>query len=93
MRKVPLFADDTNVLFLNNSIKKLNKLVIGDLKYLDNWLYANKISLNVNETEIVIFKYNQMKFEGDLKMKLCGKRLQNCVVKDYIPLKVLNTCV
>ena len=75
MRKVPLFADDTNVLFLNNSIKKLNKLVSGDLKYLVNWLYANKISLNVNKTEIVIFKYNQKKFEGDLKMKLCDKRL------------------
>ena len=75
MRKVPLFADDTNVLFLNNSIKKLNKLVNGDLKYLVNWLYANKISLNVNKTEIVIFKYNQKKFEGDLKMKLCDKRL------------------
>ena len=75
MRKVHLFADDTNVLFLNNSIKKLNKLVNSDLKYLVNWLYANKISLNVNKTEIVIFKYNQKKFEGDLKMKLCGKRL------------------
>ena len=75
MCKVPLFADDTNVLFLNNSIKKLNKLVSGDLKYLVNWLYANKISLNVNKTEIVIFKYNQKKFEGDLKMKLCDKRL------------------
>ena len=75
MRKVPLFADDTNVLFLNNSIKKLNKLVNGDLKYLVNWLYENKISLNVNKTEIVIFKYNQKKFEGDLKMKLCDKRL------------------
>ena len=41
------FADDTNLLFLSNSIKKLNRLVIADLKHLINWLNANKISLNV----------------------------------------------
>ena len=36
---------------------------------------ANKISLNVKKTGMVIFKSNQKKFEGDLKIKLCGKRL------------------
>ena len=51
--KVHHFADDTNLLWLSNTIKKLNKL---DLKHLVNWLNANKISLNVKETEMVIFK-------------------------------------
>ena len=32
---------------------------------------------------MVIFKSKQKKFEGDLKIKLCGKRL--------FPTKVLNT--
>ena len=39
------FADDTNLLCLSNSIKKLNKLVNADLKHLANWLNANKVSL------------------------------------------------
>ena len=60
---------------LGNSIKKLNKLVNADLKCLVNWLNANKISLNVKKTEMVIFKSKQKKFEGDLKTKLSGKRL------------------
>ena len=47
--KVNLFADDTNLLCLGHSIKKLNKLVIADLKHLVNWLSANKISLNVKK--------------------------------------------
>ena len=63
--------------------KKLNKLVSADIKHLSNWLNANKISLNVKKTEMVIFKSKQKKFEGDLKIKFCGKRL-------YL-LKVLNT--
>ena len=47
--KVHNFADDTNLLCLSNSIKKLNKLVNADLKHLLNWLHANKISLNVKK--------------------------------------------
>ena len=43
------FADDTNLLCLGNSIKKLNKLVNADLKRLVNWLNANKISLNIKK--------------------------------------------
>ena len=31
------------------------------------WLNANKISLNVKKTEMVIFKSKQKKFEGDFK--------------------------
>ena len=49
--KVHHFADDTNLLCLGNSIKKLNKLVNADLKRLVNWLNANKISLNVKKTK------------------------------------------
>ena len=45
--KVHHFAGDTNLLCLSNPIKKLNKLVNGDLKHLANWLNANKSSLSV----------------------------------------------
>ena len=65
--KVHQFADDTNLLCLRNSIKKLNKLVKADLKHLDNWLNANKILLNVKKTEMVTFKSKQKKFKSDLK--------------------------
>ena len=54
--KVRHFADDTNLLCLSNSAKKLIKLVSADLKHIANWLNANKISLNVKKTEMVIFK-------------------------------------
>ena len=50
------FVDDTNLLCLSNSIKKLNKLANADLKQLVKWLNANKISLNVKKTEMVVFK-------------------------------------
>ena len=47
--KVHHFADDTNLLYLGKSIKKLNKLVNYDLKNLLYWLNANKNSRNVKK--------------------------------------------
>ena len=47
--KVHHFADDTNLLYFSNSIKKLNKLVNADLKDLANWLNANRILLKVKK--------------------------------------------
>ena len=40
----------------NNSIKKLNKMLNKGLKNLTNSLNANKISLNVGKTEMILFK-------------------------------------
>ena len=86
--KVHHFADDTNLLCLRNSIKKLNKLINADLKHLGNWLNGNKISLNVKKTEIVIFKSKQKNLEGDLKIKLCGKRLYPTESVKYLGVKI-----
>ena len=86
--KVHHFADDTNLLCLSNSIKKLSKLVNADLKHLLNWLNANKISLNVKKTEMIIFKSKQKKLEGDLKIKLCGKRLYPTESFKYLGVKI-----
>ena len=86
--KVHHFTDDTYLLCHSNSIKKLNKLVNADLKHLVNWLNANKISLNVKKTEMVIFKSNQKKLECDLKIKVCGKRLYPTESVKYMGVKI-----
>ena len=89
--KVYHFTDDTNLLCLSNSITKLNKLVNTDLKHLANWLNANKISLNIKKTEMVIFKSNSKKLEGDLKKKICGKRLHPTENVKYLRVKIDTT--
>ena len=78
----------TPIYCLSNSIKKLNKLVNADLKHLLNWLNANKISLHVKKTEMIIFKSKQKKLEGDLKIKLCSKRLCPTESVKYLSVKI-----
>ena len=75
-------------LCLSNSIKKLNQQVNADLKHQANWLNGNKISPNVEKTEMVIFKSKQKKFECDLKIKLCGKRLYPTESVKYLGVKI-----
>ena len=40
---------------------------------------------------MVIFKSNQKKFEGDLKIKLCGKRLYPTESVKYLGVKIDRT--
>ena len=54
--KVHHFADDTNFSYASHSLKKLKKTMNFDLSNLVQWLRANEISLNVNKTELVIFR-------------------------------------
>ena len=40
------------------------------------------------KTETVIFKFKQKKFEGDLRIKLCGKRLYPTESVKYLGVKI-----
>ena len=44
------------------------------MKNLTVWLDANKISLNVEKTELVIFKHRRKKLNTEIKIKLNRKR-------------------
>ena len=69
------FADDTNLFHTNKSLKNLNKLVNHDMKQLKNWLSANKTSLNIEKTKLVVFKSPRKVLSDEIKVKLTGKRL------------------
>ena len=44
------------------------------MRKLNNWLNANKISLNVEKTELVIFKSPRKALSDEIKIKLAEKR-------------------
>ena len=69
------FADDTHLLFVNKSLKKVQKFVNLDLRFLCKWLKANKISLNASKTELIIFRDPRNKSTHELKIKIDGKKL------------------
>ena len=70
--KVHHFADDTNLLHFSKSITKLNKYINLDTKNLTDWL---NISLNLQKTELLIFKHQRKKLDSEVKIKLNRKQL------------------
>ena len=67
------FTDDTCFLNIQSSIKQINRTLNKDLKQLALWLNANKISLNVAKTKVILFKPKNKHLGTDLKLKLCIK--------------------
>ena len=69
------FADNTNILQSGKSLQGLAKKLNQDLKSLSQWLKANKLSLNVKKTELIIFRRKAANIDYGIKFKLDGKRL------------------
>ena len=68
------FADDTNITLLDSLQETLAKRMNYDLRKLSMWLRANKLSLNVEKTELVVFWRQNTKLNNSFKIKLDRKR-------------------
>ena len=69
------FADDTNLLYTENSIKQLSLKMNHDLNLLCEWLRTNQLSLNVKKTELIIFRAPNHPLTNKYKFKIDGKKL------------------
>ena len=75
-RSVPLCWWHKHYTIQSNSLlERLSKQVSKDLSNLSNWFRANKLSLNMKKTELVIFRPRKLKTDHSFKLKLDGKRL------------------
>ena len=58
------------------------------MKNLIDWLNANKISLNVQKTELVIFKHQRKKIDSKVKIKLSRKQLYPTDSVKYLGIRI-----
>ena len=70
------FADDTNLLLIDKSLKKINKHINRDLKLTVDWIRANKLSLNASKTEIILFKPRNKKITKQLNFHVSGQKIK-----------------
>ncbi len=77
------FADDTNFLLIGDSIRNMQKRINADLRALYRWLLANKISLNVSKTELIVFKRTNTKIP-ELKIKINDTKIIPCKSIKYL---------
>ena len=68
-----IFADDTNLFVSNNSLLALESLINDNLVNISNWVVANKLSLNVDKTNFVVFHPPQKKSNYAISLFIEGK--------------------
>ena len=70
------FADDTYILHFSNKLKTVETELNKDLKHASTWLTANRLSLNVSKSKLLIFqsKYKNIDY-SKTSIKLNGIRL------------------
>ena len=76
------FANYTGHLNIQDGICAINKTLNKDLRELIFWLNANKILLNV--AKIILFRTSNKKYDADLKIKLCRKRIHLPLYVKYL---------
>ena len=65
---IHLFADDTNVFCTHKNIVNLEHLINQNIKNVTDWLNCNKLSLNIDKTNFVIFHPPQKKVAFKIKV-------------------------
>ena len=86
------FADDTNLLHISKTSKKLQKELNYDLKLMNQWLLANKILLNETKTELIIFhKPNKPVKNFTFKIKINGYKIKPSNYIKYLGVYLDNT--
>ena len=70
-----LFADDTNIYHESNSLNVLEKTVNKELSKLYIWLNVNRLSLNIDETNFIIFHPFNKPSKQNVTIKINKKAL------------------
>ena len=90
------FADDTCLTYVSSKLKTIETNFNFDLKNLNEWLRAIRLSLNIKKTKLLIFhsKFNRKTF--DISIKIQGIKLKTTdkvkylgILRHFVPLSTL----
>ena len=70
-----LFADDTNIYFESTNLLHLQKTMNKHLRYVKKWLDADKLALNLDKTNFVLFHSPQVSITELIRLKLGKKQI------------------
>ena len=85
------FADDTNILLIDKSLKKISKDINHDLKHLCQWIPRNRLSLNGSITKIIIFRNRFQQINKILNFRVSGEKINPTSSVKYLGIHLTPT--
>ena len=83
-----MFADDTNLFYSHNNIKQLFQIVNQELKQIQTWFNANKLSLNLTKTKYSFFHSSY--YSDLIPLRLPRLAINNKIIKRETVMKFLG---
>ena len=71
-----LFADDTNIYYESSSLQELEKTINKELHKLYLWLNVNRLSLNIDKTNYIIFHPYNKPMKQHITIKINKKAIK-----------------
>ena len=71
-----LFVDDTNIYYESPDLTHVQKVVNRELRKVRKWLEANRLALNIDKTNFVIFHSQQRKITDHIVLRIGRKKIK-----------------
>ena len=73
-----VFADDTNFFLHSKDLEVMETLINHELKDIIRWLYANKLSLNIRKTKVMLFNIGNNKIpSNNITIKILNEKIES----------------
>ena len=76
-----MFADDTSTFLSGKDLNVIEKTYNEELLKVAKWLIANKLSLNVAKSNVIVFRPSKLKLTSKINIKINGELI---VEKEYV---------
>ena len=86
-----LFADDTNIYYEAENLDKLELTINKELKKLHTWLIVNRLSLNINKTNFVVFHPFNKPLTKKITLKIYKKAISEKDQVKYLGIMIDST--
>ena len=86
------FADDTCIMYANKKLKSLETTLNTELKGVTDWLQANRLSLNIDKTKLLIFhsKYQKANLDS-FSIEMKDKKIKRVETVRYLGIFIDDT--
>ena len=79
-----LFADDSNLFYFCRRLDDLVRTFNSELLNINNWLFANELSLNIEKSNFVALRPPQKKIASPLKLAINNRQLNQVSSIKYL---------
>ena len=80
-----MYADDTAILYRNKTVAQINADMTNDIEKLHDWFSVNKLSVNVDKTQVMLFSHPRSNHRNELlKVNLNNRELENVTRFKYL---------